>query len=473
MVCNGLDDGEGARERLQAFLMKRRFMARGATGLGITSTKCVQEMRAQVAAEKHQQNRFLRRIQEASRPSLEIFDDAQKQWEKGLAEQLEKMSRERQLPIDDRDERKDFDPNLRKQGTEPRYLYDSIDLLQHLRKIAERLRPGKCGWVLNLGLWAPNFFELQTEFEILHPSIPHLGVEFEGDPFLEEQNELGRRLLGFHDIIGLERFLQQGCSAALRPMVYRKILLDWNRANDEPNQERTRRQTVMENLHALDLVLIRNNDNYFVFEDLLQDIMPLLFRNHHEWFKLYGAVLPKTRKCRYPVPFHGLALQVAPLAYLFSETKEIVLCSRELFARFWCQLNTLQNTPVGSAELCLLPNLVAIFESLIQETCCDVLVHLVSIGVNPIDVAFPWIHLGFANVLCVEEFLLLWDRVLGFGSSKGLKLLPTLAAAIFSFRRRALLQCHSRTTALQILNENSKLKAIVLLQCFLFLGKEW
>ena len=61
------------------------------------------------------------------------------------------------------------------------------------------------------------------------------------------------------------------------------------------------------------------------------------------------------------------------------------------------------------------------------------------LGLQPARLAATWIAFAFAGYLPPEQTLLLWDRVIGFDS---LEPLPMLAAAIFLFHERALLQAY-------------------------------
>mmetsp|Transcript_17451 Transcript_17451/g.29822 ORF Transcript_17451/g.29822 Transcript_17451/m.29822 type:complete len:542 (-) Transcript_17451:744-2369(-) len=225
--------------------------------------------------------------------------------------------------------------------------------------------------------------------------------------------------------------------------------------------------TVVDRLHELDLSLIRNNDNFFVFEDLLKNVLPNLFRDHMDYLKIHAKVVSQQSHIR-AVPYYGLALQAAPLAYMFQSEENITLCLRELYANYWCQLNIIRNTPVGTS-LTLLPNLCAQFESLIQTSCPRLLQHMLSLGVAPLEIAFPWIHLAFAGFLQVEQVLLLWDRILGFDS---LLLLPILAAAIFKYREFTILQLANKTQVIELMKETANLKVIAIIQAFLFAPSE-
>ena len=69
----------------------------------------------------------------------------------------------------------------------------------------------------------------------------------------------------------------------------------------------------------------------------------------------------------------------------------------------------------------------------------------------------------------MSQVLLLWDRILGFDT---LELLPLFAAAVFAFRRNALLQVESSKDAVVVLEDLKAISAVPLLQCVLFMHSD-
>jgi hypothetical protein len=66
-----------------------------------------------------------------------------------------------------------------------------------------------------------------------------------------------------------------------------------------------------------------------------------------------------------------------------------------------------------------------------QEVEPEVAGHLAALRVPLLPIVLPWLASAFVGHLPPQEVLLLWDRVVGFDS---LLLLPTMAAAVLSFR---------------------------------------
>ena len=82
----------------------------------------------------------------------------------------------------------------------------------------------------------------------------------------------------------------------------------------------------------------------------------------------------------------------------------------------------------------------------------------------PGKVALQWISSAFASLLPAEQTLILWDRIIGFDS---LELLPLLAAAIFVYRAKWLLQASEAAHVQRLLQDATGLRVVPLLQLFL------
>lgn len=103
--------------------------------------------------------------------------------------------------------------------------------------------------------------------------------------------------------------------------------------------------------------------------------------------------------------------------------------------RYMCRLHIVSSEPDTLLVLC------KFFEDLLMERDPQMFYHLLQLNIHPLSIAFHWIFHGFSGYLKVEELLLLWDRILGFGN---LYLVPVLAAAIFWFRSKFLLRASTQ-----------------------------
>ena len=181
-------------------------------------------------------------------------------------------------------------------------------------------------------------------------------------------------------------------------------------------------------------------------------------------------------------PFIGLAAYFCPLTYLFKDdVAGLYFLARHSFCNFWCRLNV-----ITSDEFCLL-HVCQTFESLLLESGAGlgikVYCHMLRYGLNPVQVALPWLQLGFVGLLEVDQILLLWDRVFGrvlfnhpkcflfYSCSVGYMdptLLAILCVAIFLFRGEIILESDDPAEIQALLSEGSRLKVVPLIQMFLF-----
>ena len=179
--------------------------------------------------------------------------------------------------------------------------------------------------------------------------------------------------------------------------------------------------------------------------------------SHSSGTKICSA---KERRFRRTVqPFLGFASYVAPLCYLYRDRASIFSMADTLWATTWCKLNVCTGDTGGLLHVC------QTFEHLLSSTDPRLFLHLLSLNVQPLRIAFPWLQLCFVTVFEIDQLLILWDRLLGFDD---LTLLAVLAAAIFIARSETLMMCTLGENAILMLNECSALKVLPLLQMMLF-----
>lgn len=237
-------------------------------------------------------------------------------------------------------------------------------------------------------------------------------------------------------------------------------------------------------MYLLDLQQTIDSSDHFVFRDHLESVLMSFTRDTfvlNQAVQVNGYVtcshllnakpLPKfslepgksTSESKVPpngvLPFRGLAMYIAPLAYLYADPIEIYYVFRELYIRYWSKLNAICTEPGTILPLCKL------FEDLVVRSSPAVVFHLLNIGLNPLDIAFPWIHSAFSGVLDIDQVLLLWDRVIGYDS---LDLVAILAAALFDFRANELERVNTREDVDDLFTELTDVPVIMLLQDYLF-----
>jgi hypothetical protein len=159
-------------------------------------------------------------------------------------------------------------------------------------------------------------------------------------------------------------------------------------------------------------------------------------------------------------PFLGLASYFAPLCYLYTHKSSMYAVARSLWCQVWCRLNVLSGDEGTLLHTC------KTFEDLLATVHPRLFLHLLKMGLNPLHIAFPWIHLGFVGFLEVDQLLILWDRVIGYMDTT---LFAVLACAVFVNRSELLfLPGMTAEKATLMLCEGSRLKVEPLLQMFLY-----
>lgn len=236
-----------------------------------------------------------------------------------------------------------------------------------------------------------------------------------------------------------------------------------------------------DDMYLLDLQQTFDSSDYFVFQDHLESVVMAFTRDSYvqqHALQVNGAVpAPPQQQVdgnsgldgleasplvppNGVLPFSGLVMYAAPLTYLFNEPVEIYYVFRELYVRYWSKLNAIRTDKSTILGLCKL------FEELIVRSSASTVFHLINMGIQPLDIAFPWIQSAFSGVLEIDQVLLLWDRVIGFDS---LELIAIFAAALFHFRAEELEAVTTMEDVEEVFAELIEIQVVPILQEFLFL----
>nr|XP_054755376.1 TBC1 domain family member 19-like [Lytechinus pictus] len=233
---------------------------------------------------------------------------------------------------------------------------------------------------------------------------------------------------------------------------------------------------LVDNLYYKDVKLTATNDDqYFVFEDFLYQVL-LIFSRDTSVLKHFGksSATPAKSYIRgmlgvdefavvYPpngvIPFHGFAMFVAPLCFVYDQPPDLYYVFREFYMRHLFRLHTISSHPQGILSLCIL------FESLLQTIQPQLFFHLKQINAQPLKIAFKWMMRAFSGYLASDQLLLLWDRILAYDSTE---LLAVLAVAVFCFRRTNLMEASTLASAEAILADITTIQIIPLLQIVIF-----
>ncbi|EDS33299.1 TBC1 domain family member 19 [Culex quinquefasciatus] len=127
-----------------------------------------------------------------------------------------------------------------------------------------------------------------------------------------------------------------------------------------------------------------NDDRYFVFEDVLYQIM-LCFSRDDEISHMIQTEFTNSAKlkqyegpaCGF-VPFHGICMLAAPFCYLYDNPVSLYFTFRAFYVRYCHRLTTINTHPQGIVSLCLL------FEKLLQTHEPQLWSHFRELQIQPI-----------------------------------------------------------------------------------------
>ncbi|XP_069781111.1 TBC1 domain family member 19 isoform X8 [Narcine bancroftii] len=417
---------------------------------------------------------------EHTKEGLMYIRRAQVNWEKRVLKSLNSMCTEMSIPLAKKrsaDEQRELLHKWNEMGT------DEPDL-SHFRPV-----------------YAPKDFlerELYTELGL---NYEQLGIDdslrISPEPFEIEYIRLGQKVLSEQDSAAAQQYIRQGCPTTLRADMWAIILNVNNELEDSLYYEQLKANVIqhdllVDNLIYKDVKLTASNDDYyFVFEDYLYQVLLCFSRDALvlDHFNYSSASPPKSYikgklaledyAVVYPpngvVPFHGFAMYVAPLCFLYHEPSKLYKVFREMYVRFFFRLHNISSHSSGIVSLCLL------FETLIQTYLPQLFYHLREIGAQPLRISFKWMVRAFSGYLATDQLLFLWDRILGYNSleilAARMKIInisgwsPSsrlLAAAVFAYRAENLMEATSLAAAEAVLADLSTLQVMPLLQLFLF-----
>ncbi|KAF2356069.1 Rab-GTPase-TBC domain [Trinorchestia longiramus] len=299
---------------------------------------------------------------------------------------------------------------------------------------------------------------------------PHLTLR-------EERLMLGMQVIERNHGPLSRELLKQGCPVGLRGVLWRQVLgVEVGEKQyeyfDHLKQLVLQHDLLVDKLIMKDIQLTASNDDqYFVFEDILYQVLLCFFRDtavlrHFEHSSASpslaapkGATPSADTLVAYPpagvIPFHGFAMYAAPLTCLFEDPVPLYFTFRELYCRYWAHLHVISSHSQGAAAL------AQQFQQLLQSSERQLWYHCSSLGINLLSIVFRWLVRAFSGYLCPDQLFHLWDVVLAYGS---LEVLPVLALAIVSFRRDNLMDVTAQQAAEAVLADISTVEVVVLLK---------
>uniref|UniRef100_UPI00358E30DE TBC1 domain family member 19 isoform X3 n=1 Tax=Myxine glutinosa TaxID=7769 RepID=UPI00358E30DE len=351
---------------------------------------------------------------------------------------------------------------------------DFLEVLIHLRssnsEVDKLSSSSGCRGLIQVPLRVNSILELREMFAELHLREAQTGLDdssqlFPSSFFETERQNLGDKVLSMGESSAAQCFARKGCPTGLRAKLWLLAL------GISPGPE--------------DVKLTASNDDYyFVFEDYLYQVLLCFSRDasileylstngvnqvasfQTGWLRSHvpnGEEHSEVGTLKYSpngvIPFHGFAMYAAPLCLLYNEPPTLYGVFREMYTKFFYRLHCVSSHASGIVKLCLL------FESLVKVHQPQLFLHLHDVGAPPLRIAFKWLVRAFSGYLATDQVLLLWDRMLGFGSTQ---ILAVLAAAVFILRAENLMESSNLLTAEAVVADLSTIKVIPLLQLLLF-----
>ncbi|CAB4017947.1 Hypothetical predicted protein [Paramuricea clavata] len=269
-----------------------------------------------------------------------------------------------------------------------------------LRKTPNSIR----GWgQIKVQLKVKTVSELRSFFkETEHCGSQHGSFDAEGNSKDMNENEwykLGKRVIEKGSCPAAQQYAKSGCPTGLRRHIW-TLILDVG----DNEQNKVYFEQLKSYVYEYDLLvdtLIKkdvkstatNDDQYFVFEDLLYQVL-LAFTRDTKVLKHFDQMSSSPPKSYirgklgvheyavfYPpngiIPFHGFSMYAAPLCYMYENPSRLYHVFRELYTRYFSRLHCISSHPQGIVSLCLL------FETLLQSQEPGLFYHLRRIGMHP------------------------------------------------------------------------------------------
>lgn len=430
---------------------------------------------------------------------------AQQAWEKRILKSLNSMCTELNIPLARKrpeKERKDLLSRWTELGTDgpgtlgcnlsqirpvyaPKDFLEVVMCLQNPNLMVDSSGTHTLWGLVQLPLKLADINELRLSFSEMAINQCQTGVddsnEIPSELFEADRVKQGKKVLASGSAPAAQEYSKKGCPISLRADLWNNILGISVDEFDVLYYEQLKTNVIEHDL-LVDSLLYKdvkltatNDDQYFVFEDFLYQILLPFTRDTDvlKHFSRNSASPPKSYirgklgveefSVIYPpngvIPFHGFAMYVAPLCFLYKEPVMLYYVFRELYTRHFFRLHSISSHPQGIVCLSLL------FETLLQTHESELFFHLKSVGCQPLKIAFKWLVRAFSGYLSSDQVLLLWDRILAYNS---LEVLPVLAVAVFSFRKTNLMKVQSFNAAEAVLADITTLHVIPLIQLSLF-----
>ncbi|XP_014219332.1 TBC1 domain family member 19 [Copidosoma floridanum] len=430
---------------------------------------------------------------------LSYLKKAQIQWERRIQKSLNSMCNELNVPlarIRPTADREELAEKWNELSTcdidlsQYRPLYapkDFLEVLFSVRDPAFKKQPNELNWEFShIQIPVKTLAQLRDVYTELSEGVALLGVNgnipscSNYPNFEAERTHLGEKVLQSNHAPIAQEFLKRGSPRELRGRLWSLVLGSVVKENDVEYYQELKGMVLQYDI-MVDKLIIKdvqltasNDDQYFVFEDVLYKTM-LSFSRDSEVLApvttdksagglvihavLQGKPATLENTLVFPpsgvIPFHGFTMYATPFCYLYDDPCAMYFTFRAFYLRYWFRLHTVSSHEQGIVALCLL------FERLLQCHEPHLWAHFRNLHIQPIKIVFKWLMRGFSGHLPPEQLLYLWDLVLGYDS---LEIIALLAVTILSFRKENLLQVNTMHNIEAVLADLSSLKVMPLLQ---------
>jgi hypothetical protein len=214
---------------------------------------------------------------------IDVVESARHQWDTRLRYELRAVAaRQKRKLIQPRD----FEQTNKGEEFLIRFVYTCEDLLEAIMAISNPNFSGTFTRVLGYGvirlnLHTPTLKDLQLKYSVLAPDTRQIGmddVEVGLEWFAEERRQTGEAITEDGSIPAIRQFAKSGVPVSLRPRIWNAILGVNVEAKEFYYYEALLTQiqhydAITDDLTRFDVQDVADNDEYFVFEETLDEVM--------------------------------------------------------------------------------------------------------------------------------------------------------------------------------------------------------
>lgn len=296
-----------------------------------------------------------------------------------------------------------------------------------------------------------------------------------------ERLKIGHKVIEVNDLVLSREFSKQGCITSIRSKLWSQMM-NVNLDHMDTIYYNYLMQCVLDHDLFTDTIYYKdvktiptNDDQVFVFEDLLYQTLLIFSRDTHilKCYEKYSVHLIKGTLKNMPandpqfevvyppngfIPFESFSMLVSPLCYVYSDPIFLYFMFRKVFMTHFIKLYIISTDPESIVGLC------SLFETVLQSKDIQLFIHLKKIDCQPLKIVFKWLIRAFSGYLASSQLLELWDRMLALNT---LEILPIFAVGVFLFRRQNIMSVSNKANVESILDDLTTLKTVAILQLVL------